>query len=189
MFIFLGALVAGILTYPLRVGLTSIYHESLKDKKVSWGHMFKVANEKCWVSIQARIILFFILFAGGLLTLAFIVLFFVTGNPAVFFSFSLIVLILYALFRLLFSLVTQAIVISKKGAVDSIFMSFRTVKKNFFEYLGLVIIFAIAAFIFQQLGGLDYVGFLFSLILAFVVTPIANLVYTDFYMKKNEKKI
>ncbi len=189
-----GVAVAIIAGTALEAGFVKMFADALKGS-AEIGTIISVAREKFWTIIGANVL-------AGIIRIA---LFIVLVLPPFlnFLRYSLFLtympyapisditpiqlgmmlwfyggLIIYMLLVLPFALVNQAAVVGNYKAVESIKKSFSVVKENYLQFLGLTVLVSLIALL------VSLVPVLGSLAGFFVVTPVAGLAYTAFYLAK-----
>ncbi len=187
-FIILGIAIAGALIFPLKVGLTKLYQEALKGEKVKLDLMFKYAKEKFKSSVGTMLLLYLIFIVAIVVSLALIITFAYTNIIGIITTTIILVILGNILLRMFLSLTAQSLAVSNANTRNAILLSYQTVKKNFIEFLGLVIIFFVATILLNQFSRIIYLDNFIILIFVFIVAPIKGLVYTKFYMNYNKKK-
>lgn len=176
-----AALIAIVAAIALATGRVGIYSDILRKRKSSVSIMFFVAKKKFWASLGSAVITgIIVLLAAAALAIATTPL----AAAGTFAAALLVVLDLLALvlFSILFTLARQAIVIGNCTATESVAESYRVVKKNYLEFLCLVIAVAFLAAI------LSFLPVLGNILILFVVQPVAEIAYTAFYMDKAKRK-
>jgi len=163
---FLLAAIAGVL---LKIGIYGMAAESLRGRtKVET--MFKIARQKGLNAIAAAVIMGIVFF---------ILLMIMEGLsialPLVGTVIGFIILIAVAI---LFVLVPPAIVIERTGMLNSIQKAVKIAKKNYFELLGLLIIYGIVTLL---VAWIPIVG---PLVILLVIGPMLSISLVFFYRKK-----
>lgn len=162
-------LVAGVAAVFLKIGIFGMAAESLRGKtKVET--MFKIAKQKGITALVASVlvgvvILILLMIMGGLSA----------ALPLVGAIIGAIILIGIGI---LFSLVFPALVTDKIGALTSIQRSIKIARKNYFELLGLFIIYGI---IILLISWIPIVG---TLVTTLVIGPMLTISLVFFYRKK-----
>ncbi len=179
LFTLLMIIVAFFLMSVLSGGLIRMYYEALKGK-TKINTMLRTAKEKFFTIILADILVI-LLFGVGTMVFVMIIAALIIAIPA-FLVLGVLLAILgilgISVLALFVTLFMQPIVIDNKGPWDSIRASYRIVRKNFTEFLGLVIVFAITAIV---VSAIPFIGFLINL---FLIAPVQLLSYTAFYLKR-----
>jgi|GEM_PF-3268849 len=183
-----GVIIALIISTALEAGLVKMFADALKGK-TEIRTMLSTAREKFWTILGAnvlagaiRLALFLALVFPPLMAIWYETVFNVSnpfyvpaiGTMLLFYG----GLIIYMLLALPFTLVNQAVVVGNYRAVESVKKSFSIVKKNYLQFLGLTVLVSIIVLL------VSLVPVLGSLANFFVVTPVAGLAYTAFYLAK-----
>lgn len=183
-----GVIIALIISTVLEAGLIKMFADALKGK-AEIRTIFSTAREKFWTIIGANVlaalirIVFFMVLLLPPLVMIMVSSFRAVSNPLYVPGIGTMLwfyggLIAYMLVVLPFTLVNQAVVVGNHRAVESVKKSFSVVKENYLQFLGLVV------FVFLIAVLVSLVPVLGSLANFFVVTPIAGLAYTAFYLAK-----
>jgi MFS family permease len=178
-----------LLSSVLGGGFTRMAYESLRGR-TSYETMFKTAREKFWTILGADLIVLLTLLVivttllvpiialGSLYALS------QTSFFYVFIIFSIVALgvIILVSVGIFFIFVNQAVVIDNFKALDAIKKSFKIADKNFLSIFFLFLIF------FLINSGLENVlSIAGSLIVFFVIAPIALISYTALYSDRRKK--
>lgn len=170
-------IVAMLVIWALGAGLIRVFADALKGK-ARLEAMFSAARHKFWTVAAANLIVtvFMILLYAGALAISLLLS---GASSLMFLAYLVLLMIPIALVAILFSLANQSIVIGGCGAVDSVRKSVSIVKKNYLQFLGLVVLLILLTML------ISFVPILGSLINFFVMTPLTALAYTAFYMKNS----
>lgn len=173
----IGGIIFLVAAVVLGAGLVGVYYEALK-KKVEIKTMFRVAKEKFWTIIGASLLvgLIGIGLIGVLIVSPLVLIFVINGFLGG--ILTIVGIVAFVLIMILFSLVTQAIVIDDKKAVESVKESYRVVKSNYFSFLILVIILTVLSGVVSLI---PWVGWLVQMLF---IVPLMGLTYTSFYLEK-----
>ncbi|MFZ3077415.1 MAG: hypothetical protein WA139_03110 [Candidatus Aenigmatarchaeota archaeon] len=183
-----GVIVALIISTALEAGFVRMLADALKGK-AEIGVMISTAREKFWTIIGANVL-------AGVARFALFLVFIFPPFMAIMYESVYNLsnylyapdigtmlwfyggLVIYMLLVLPFTLVNQAVVVGNHNAVDSVKKSFSVVKANYLQFLGLTVLVSLIAML------VAIVPVLGSLANFFVVTPVAALAYTAFYLAK-----
>ncbi len=178
----IGIAIALILFVEFEAGLVKIYADSLKGK-AKLDDLFYALKNKFWSVLGANLMVLLIaLVLVAVLIFPAVILMVV--SPLAGIPLLLIGIIIIFLVMLLFFVVNQAIVLGNKGAAESIDVSIRTIKANYFSALALALIF-FAINLILQLMGISPFLIIPMLISLLVVAPLQMISFTAFY---NENK-
>lgn len=186
----IGVIAASLIAAALNAGYVRMLADSLKGK-AEISAIFATAKKKFWTLIGANVLVSLIRLALLLVLLAPPVLVIISASEAPVVSAALAIIgaliwllagfIIFVLAVLPFTLVGQAVVLGNYNAVDSIRKSFSVVKQNYLQFLALVVVLAVISVV------VSFVPILGDLINIFVVSPLALLSYTVFYIAKTQK--
>lgn len=170
-------IVAMLVIWALGAGLIRVFADALKGK-ARLEAMFSAARKKFWTVAAANLIVavFVILLYAAALAVSLLLS---GASSLLFMAYFFILMIPIVLAAILFSLANQAIVIDDCSAVDSIRKSVSIIRKNYLQFLGLVVLLILLTML------VSFVPILGSLINFFVMTPLTALAYTAFYMKNS----
>ena len=162
--------IAGIAMVFFKVGIFGMATEAIRGKtKVET--MFKVAKKRGLTALVAAVLIGIIGFFAAMLIGGLTVVLPIAG--------TFIGLIIMLVVAILFSLVFPAIASDKKiGALAAVEKSVKIAKKNFFELLGLLIIYIIISLV------LVWIPVIGPLAILLVISPMLTISLVLFYKKK-----
>jgi hypothetical protein len=177
-------LIGYIIGLILMGGYIKVAHDALKGK-ANWRAMIDAAKLR-WKSILAVQILMALIGVILISPALYLMYLFITTMSFVLVAWFLLALFVAMLILLFFALSLFGVVLSDMYVTDSIRNSIRIVKRNFLEFIMLMILTSIILMIISFLLGL--IPIIGSLISAFIIGPFAVLIQTSFYTSKYKRR-
>jgi len=177
---FLGLVLAAVAAIAIDTGRISIYADAMAGREVRVQNMMRVAKEKFWTSLGSSILVTAIVAVVGVAVLflsAALSVINVLMTPVIVITAILAVV----MFSLLFSITKQSIIIGNRPAFVSVEESYNLVKRNYSEFLLIALTVALIGIFLTFAGGLG------SIVILFVLKPVADIAYTEFYLEKAKK--
>ena len=167
---FIFFIISGLVWIYLKTGLYGMAVQSLRGK-TRVKSMFNVAKRLGLTGLLTSVLVFIIaFFLMTILVMGFGIFLREVG--------AVIGFVLFLLVMILFSLIFPGIVVDQLGVIKTIEMSIRIVMKNYFEMLGLLLLYGVLAFV------ISLIPLLGALIVIFVLAPMAWMSLVLFYKMK-----
>ena len=177
---FLGMVLAVIAAIAIDTGRISIYADAMAGREVRVENMMRIAKEKLWISLGSAILVTAIVVVVGVAALflgAALSAINVLMTPVIIITAIMAVV----LFSLLFSITKQAIAIGNRPAFVSVEESYNIVKRNYLEFLLIALTVALIGIFLTFARGLG------TIVILFVLKPVADIAYTEFYIEKTKR--
>jgi len=177
---FLGMVLAVIAAIAIDTGRISIYADAMAGREVRVENMMRIAKEKLWISLGSAILVTAIVTVVGVAALflgAALSAINVLMTPVIIITAIMAVV----LFSLLFSITKQAIAIGNRPAFVSVEESYNIVKRNYLEFLLIALTVALIGIFLTFARGLG------TIVILFVLKPVADIAYTEFYIEKTKR--
>lgn len=166
---FIFFVTSGLVWVFLKTGLYGMAAQALRGR-TRVNTMFKVARRMGLTGLLTCILVFIIGF--------FLMTILVLGLGFIFPGGAVVGIILFLFMIILFSLIFPGIVVDRLDVIETIVMSIKIVKKNYFEMLSLLSFYGILALVISLIPVLG------TLIVIFVLTPMVWISLVMFYKRK-----